>query len=1646
MIRELPLVILAVAAAASAEARPPVSVVTVETLDIDNCDEFPDNPKPFYWKFDEALLGALHVSGPMRPHSTWTTGATADPTVHLRIAFKRPLPVGTIIGANGWSVSTLRPEAPAPGDVYDDAQWEAVPPVEGQVGLDVLPLPAVRKTRAIRLSKTRRLRPGEQRAESMAGIIIIEQRLFNYTPEAAAYASSEAVSNEQERERNGVHNLIDGGRWVARRRQPITPENPEWIVLAWEQPRTFRYIGLLNAFAKRIEIDTYRGDPAIHPLTAPDNAWQHRGGLNPPVWWRPFYTDCYHDLGEPVTTTAVRLRITEPLTTENPDVAHVTGGGSNYASLEGVMTLADIDNRPIPARPRRKELPPPIAIEYEMPADGRVTIAIDDAAGRRIRNLIADAPRSKGPNVIYWDGLNDAGELVQPGKYTVKTISHEPLSVVWQMTPHNARDLPWWSSPSWGGQHGPGSFLSDHATPSSVCVLGDKVFIGASIAESGHSIAVLDLDGTKVWGTKWLDTAGASQLATDGSRIYVGAEGGWIRNTVMIFELDPETYRHRRLVQFAIDPAKGMTGGLSGLAARDGRIYAAFNQPPRSHLASALSAGDIDPANCLPDTMNQATFGNADSLGALLRCGGTPAPHHWLPVQGEGDIRHMRFAFKRPQPLGTIILPATGARFSALKPDAPFPGDVTDDAQWMPLEEHTFGAVQVVTPPPATATRAIRLTWTRRGRNQGCQGLKILGHRFRNIAATAEMTATSGTVVNGAWKTARRPDGNPISALAPETLTIRWAQPQVVRGLALINPFVKELEVEIESGGEWRPAGTIKPPVWWRPSYHDAYHDFGEDLTVTAIRLRAVKALANENSDVQSATGGKPLYAAIGGIAVLQPIGGDPALPPDLTQRIAVYDAADGSLLRQFAVPQPRGLEFTHTGELLAVSARRIVRVNTETGETRPLITEGIGDPYDLAFDADGNIYVTDRATHQVKVFRPDGRLLRTIGKPGGRKAGPYDPEHMSNPRGLDVDRRGQVWVAEEDYQPKRISWWRTTGEFIGEKMGPARYGGGGQIDPVDTSRFYYGGMEFALDWDNASWTLKNILWRDTGLPAGAPERPIYRDGRRFIVTDPGMIQFGPFAMVGEYRTDRVVPLAMAGPADRWPLLATPEFQRVLGADLLGKGAIWVDANGDAQPQADEVQIGRALNPDYFTSFMGDDLTLNFGGVLIPPDGFNDCGAPRYSFRNVVERPALPVTGTYSTMLLPDGALFSVSSPLALQGPDGTLRWTYPEEYCGVHASHRAPQPKQGEIAGSLMCLGHAKADGDIGHLIGIVTNFGYYALFTEDGLYAARLFHDYRTGAPGWHTSTAERGMEVGAFSLGGEHFCGSFTRAANGTYYVVAGHNHSSISEVHGLETLRRAEYPLAVTAADLAACQTYHRRRTLEAARSAPPKFIRARRLDNFAADGSLDEWTNAYTADIRGAGSARIAFDAENLLLAFEVTDDSPLLNTGEDPKMLFKTGDSVDLQIGTDPAADSARLGPAPGDLRLLLTISRGKPIAVLYRHKVPGTPQNKTHLFSSPMRTVQVDVIQVLRGLPIAAKTRPAGYVLEAAIPLKTLGLVPKNGTRLKADFGILRGDPRGEDTRERLYWANRATAIINDMPSEIDLCPALWGTVEFAE
>jgi hypothetical protein len=182
------------------------------------------------------------------------------------------------------------------------------------------------------------------------------------------------------------------------------------------------------------------------------------------------------------------------------------------------------------------------------------------------------------------------------------------------------------------------------------------------------------------------------------------------------------------------------------------------------------------------------------------------------------------------------------------------------------------------------------------------------------------------------------------------------------------------------------------------------------------------------------------------------------------------------------------------------------------------------------------------------------------------------------------------------------------------------------------------------------------------------------------------------------------------------------------------------------------------------------------------------------------------------------------------------------------------------------------------------------------------------------------------------------------------------------------------------------------------------------------------------------------DATNLHLHYHVIDPSPLQNAGTEWKTLFKTGDSVDLQLGLNADAEPKRTEPVVGDIRVLLTRTKDGPTAVLYRYRVEGaqTPER----FWSPTGETTVDSIDKLVDAHIEVKEVEGEYDLRAAIPWKELAgkeySAPEKLT-LRGDVGVLLSDPNGQVTVERIYWSNKDTAVVADVPSEIRLHPDKW-------
>jgi len=88
--------------------------------------------------------------------------------------------------------------------------------------------------------------------------------------------------------------------------------------------------------------------------------------------------------------------------------------------------------------------PPPIAVPFTLAKAGFVTLVIEDAQGKRVRNLVSETLFPAGPNTAYWDGLDDLGRdpdaarhgvydvpgrLAPPGRYAVRGLVRPTITV-----------------------------------------------------------------------------------------------------------------------------------------------------------------------------------------------------------------------------------------------------------------------------------------------------------------------------------------------------------------------------------------------------------------------------------------------------------------------------------------------------------------------------------------------------------------------------------------------------------------------------------------------------------------------------------------------------------------------------------------------------------------------------------------------------------------------------------------------------------------------------------------------------------------------------------------------------------------------------------------------------------------------------------------------------------------------------------------------------------------------------------------------------------------------------------------------------------------------------------------------------------------
>ena len=764
-------------------------------------------------------------------------------------------------------------------------------------------------------------------------------------------------------------------------------------------------------------------------------------------------------------------------------------------------------------------------------------------------------------------------------------------------------------------------------------------------------------------------------------------------------------------------------------------------------------------------------------------------------------------------------------------------------------------------------------------------------------------------------------------------------------------------------------------------------------------------------------------------------------LSMQLENKLELRDATTGAVQGAIDLPAPGPSTVGAGGSLLVVSGQKLVRLDPQTKQTQPV--RDFDQPHGVAVDGQGNTYVSDWGANQVLVLDAGGKELRRVGRAEGRgTVGPWLADGLLHPNGLAVDPQGRLWVAEKDWWPKRFSVWGADGKLVKDFLGPTPYGCvTSYLDPDDHTIGYSSGTKFALDYANKSYKALAVLGRNDRPGATfwwAEAGKFYSlKGKRYFINEGGAFTFKTVFLS---EPDRLRALASIGGVKEFRAAYQGPELPSLKAARDDDWFAWADQNGDALVQDGELQFlpspSKAAFGTYWGAFPAPDLTQYWpsGADLwqFPVTGWTACGAPIYDLTKAHKFAPGPEMVGYEGVD-GEGRILLRGQPVMALRPEGSTDWIYPSQYA-VHGRPGPPAP--GRIVEVHRITGIAdlpKAAG--GQLYAMNGNDGEWYFMTTDGLFVQHIFNDIRVG--GW------RGPE---YVISQEAFGGYFVKTTDdGKYYVVAGHTDARVFRLDGVDSIRRLEAKpvdltgVAYNAAQQVLAQEAFAQKATTSARL--PRLTGPAPADGFLTawpEGSLTEWTALNGSQVR----VRKAWNAENLYLRYEVQDPSPLKNGGDDWKLLFKYGDSVDLQIAADPAADAQRAASVAGDERLLLTEAKGKPYAVLYQPVVPGFKGEKVP-FASPTRTVSFDRVSLVNDQVKLRMTREANtnsYVIEAAVPWAVLGITPQPGLRLRGDFGALFGNDAGEVTLLRSYWSNQNTTIVSDVPSEATLEPRQWG------
>ncbi|MGE9295622.1 MAG: hypothetical protein ACQKBV_04980, partial [Puniceicoccales bacterium] len=635
---------------------------------------------------------------------------------------------------------------------------------------------------------------------------------------------------------------------------------------------------------------------------------------------------------------------------------------------------------------------------------------------------------------------------------------------------------------------------------------------------------------------------------------------------------------------------------------------------------------------------------------------------------------------------------------------------------------------------------------------------------------------------------------------------------------------------------------------------------------------------------------------------------------------------------------------------------------------------------------------------------------------------------------GLAFDSDNRLWITEASHSCRRVTSWSPDFELEQSYWGAADYGAQfGFPFTNDANRFIVHGIEFQLD------PAPDIMNRPT------QEKPLYfhpelAHGKRGLVYE---LNGHEYAMTIVDAKVEGFEICKRDPEDNvFKAAVTVTYDNTRTKDV-DESRVWIDKNDNHQEDPGEVIEGNIAGKKHYWSggWIRPDLTiLTADQYIYRPTGFTDAGVPLYDFRNP-ERPEKIVTGLYkgdNVQVSEDGAIGTfimdsegnISDGVNYATADGRVG-AYPNPY----GRHDAPAARRGLLIAPFRTKGVVEDVPGVGSITALAGDRGEWFLMSLDGLFLASIFQD------------AKGEVELNEQFIGQEAFGGFLWRDEQGRVLAQIGKASFYIMEVKGLETMRKETQAIDATSEKIAeGIKIAQENRTQAYQEPETLTIAKVNRLGNLAPlpSTSVDQTLipGADTARIQEAGDpsrwfrVAMAYDDQKLGVAFQVNDSNPWVNGEGRFTHAFIGGDAVDVKLEL----------PERGAIRILAAPLVSGDTVAYWQVEADESENPTTYVVSNnPANAKQFDIVKRLDSARIDVNVTDGKYTAMLTVNLEDIGLTPGEVSEIKGAVGVIFSDPSGTNRTSRLYWHDKQTGMVSDVPTESHLEPANWGTIKIA-